>query len=182
MSTPAASVTPTLTDGYTAICAFIAAVTGLVVGVSVVQGLQNRSSEPLPGFINVEFLYQHRLRTNIDSFDTSGGPPTTASVEAEFEYTFQIDCYGPNSNAWATMLSTLLRDEYAVNQLSPQGVTPLYADEARLIQFVNAEQQYEQKWVVEAHFQINPVTTVPQQFADALDLTWVSVEQRFPPA
>jgi hypothetical protein len=182
MSTPAASVSPTLADGYAAICAFIAAVTGLVVGVSVVQGLENRSSEPLPGFINVEFLYQHRLRTNIDSFDTSGGPPTTASVEAEFEYTFQIDCYGPNGNSWATMLCTLLRDEYATSQLSPQGVTPLYADDARLIQFVNAEAQYEQKWAVDARFQINPVTTVPQQFADALSLEFVSAEQRYPPA
>lgn len=182
MSTPAASVNPTLTVAYTAIVAFIASVTGLVVGVSVVQGLQNRSSMPLPSFINVQFLHMHRLRTNVDSFDASNGPPATANVEAEYEYTFQIDCYGPTSNAWATMLSTLLRDEYAVNQLSPNGVTPLYADEARMIPSVYGEQQYEERWSLDARFQMNPVTTVPQQFADALELTMVNVDQRFPPA
>lgn len=181
MSTPAASVAPTLTTAYTAIVAFIAAVTGLTAGVSVVKGLQNRSSMPLPGFINVQFLFMHRLRTNVDDFDATAGPPTTATVEAEYEYTFQIDCYGPNSNAWATMVSTLLRDEYGVSQLSPSGVTPLYADDARMIPSVYGEQQYEERWSLDARFQMNPVTTVPQQFADALTLEFVSAEQRYPP-
>jgi hypothetical protein len=180
MSTPAATVSPTLTTAYTAIVAFILSVTGLA-STQVIRGVQNRASMPLPGFITVQFLQQRRLRTNIHQTG-SANPPTTATLEEDVELTFQIDCYGPQSNAWATMLSTLLRDEYGVNQLSPSGVTPLYADEARFIPFIDGESQWEERWSLDARFQLQPVTTIPQQYADVLDLTLVNVTERFPPA
>ena len=88
-------------------------------------------------------------------------PPTTATLEEAVELAFQIDCYGPQSHGWATMLSTLLRDEYGVNALSPSGITPLYADDARMMPTVFAEEQYEPRWSLDARFQMNPVTTIP---------------------
>lgn len=178
MSTPAATVSPTITVAYTAIVAFIISVTGLA-DTQVMRGIQNRVSMPLPGFIVVQFLNQHRLRTNINRTGTQS-PPSTAALEEAIELAFQIDCYGPQSHGWATMLSTLLRDEYGVNALSPSGVTPLYADDARFMPTVFAEEQYEARWSLDAHFQMNPVTTIPQQYADALELTLVDVQQRFP--
>lgn len=178
MSTPAASVTPTITVAYTAIVAFIMSVTG-IADTQIIRGLQNRAAMPTPGFVTVQFLNQHRLRTNINRTG-SAFPPTTATLEEAVELAFQIDCYGPQSHGWATMLSTLLRDEYGVNALSPSGVTPLYADDAQLMPFVDGEEQYEARWRLDARFQMNPVTTIPQQYADALELTLVDVQERFP--
>lgn len=178
MSTPAASVSPTITAAYTAIVAFIMSVTGLALE-NIDRGIQNRVAMPKPGFIVLQFLNQNRLRTNINRTGTAS-PPSTATLEEAVELAFQIDCYGTQSHEWATMLSTLLRDEYSVNALSPSGVTPLYADDARFMPTVFGESQYESRWRLDARFQMNLITTIPQQYADALELTLVSVTEKFP--
>lgn len=177
MSPPTATVSPTLTAAYTAIVAFIMSVTG-ISDAQIIRGLQNRASMPKPDFIVVQFLNQRRLRTNINKTGTAN-PPSTATLEEALEMAFQIDCYGSQSHAWATMLSTLLRDQYGVSQLRPKGITPLYADDARLMPTVFGEEQYEARWSLDARFQMNAVTTVPQQYADALELTMVNVQERF---
>ena len=106
--------------------------------------------------------------------------PGTQTMEEGVELSIQIDCYGPSSCDWANMLSATLRDEYGVDQLGPQGLTPLYADDARMIPLVDGEDQYEERWSLDAHFQINPVTTIQQQSAEVLDLTLINVDAEFP--
>lgn len=93
----------------------------------------------------------------------------------------QLDVHGPNSSDNAQILTTLLRDEYAVSQFQGTDVTPLHADDPRQAPFFNAEQQYETRWTVEAHFQVNQTVTVPQQFADSVTVTVVSVDATYPP-
>jgi hypothetical protein len=173
----AATVTPTLQTVYSALMPFIVGLTGLPPA-SVIQGIQNRAAMPLPGFILVQALDRHRLRTNIDSM-VEANPPISQTMEEGVELRVQIDCYGPSSCDWANMLSATLRDEYGVDALSPT-LVPLYADDARMIPLVDAELQYEERWMVEANFQINPVTTIPQQYTDALDLTLVDVNVDYP--
>jgi hypothetical protein len=105
------------------------------------------------------------------------------------ELTVQIDCYGPESTDpaavgaedWASILSATLRDEYGCAQLAPL-LSPLWADEARMIPLVDGEEQYEERWSLDAHFQYDPITTIPQQYAATLDLEMIRVPQEsYPP-
>ena len=94
--------------------------------------------------------------------------------------TFQLDVHGPNSADNAQIISTLFRDDYAVEAFYGYDMAPLYADDPRQVPFQNAEQQWEYRWVVEAHVQANQVVTVPQQFADEVDVGLVDVEVVYP--
>lgn len=173
------SVTPTLqANVYPALVALIINVTGLPAS-NVVQGLANRTSMPLPGFVEVQGLFDSRLRTNIDTYDQTNPAPTTKTLEQGLKLTVQIDCFGPQSHDWANMLSTILRDEEGCIALAPS-CQPLYADEARMIPLVAGEEQWEERWMVEANLQMNPVVTAPQQYADALELTLINVPEKFP--
>jgi hypothetical protein len=57
----------------------------------------------------------------------------------------------------------------------------LHADEAKQIPFVNAEDQYEDRWIVEVDLQVNAVVTAPQEFADAARVGLVDVDAVYPP-
>lgn len=99
--------------------------------------------------------------------------------------TIQIDVHGPDSADNAQVISTMFRDPYAVEQFALLGddVVPLYADDPRQAPFINENQQYEYRWVVEACLQANQtVSGVPQQFAGVVDVGLVEVEAAFPPS
>lgn len=95
----------------------------------------------------------------------------------------QLDVHGPNGPDNAQKISTLMRDDYAVQQFATYGVdvTPLLADDPKQLPFLNAEQQYEDRWVIEAMLQANEVVSVQQQFADQASVEVVSVDAAYPP-
>jgi hypothetical protein len=177
-------ISPTLQAAYAALVPFIMTVTGLDAS-QVVQGLQNRAATPLPGYITMQGITRKRLRTNVHAWPISSDP-ATETIEEGVEIAVQIDCYSPQgqytvgAEDWANLLSATLRDEYGCTALAPT-LQPLYADEARQMPYVAGEDQYEERWSLDAHFQFNPVTTVPQQFADVLDLTLIDVPVPGPP-
>lgn len=177
------AVTPLLADVYAALVAFIGTVTGLPPS-NIVLGIPNRAAMPMPGFISIQSVVRNRLRTN------EHGPVNVATTELNIEegveLTIQIDCYSAPVSAgqttaedWATMLSSTLRDEYGCSILAPT-VQPLYADEARMVPLVDGEEQYEERWSLDAHFQYNPNTTIPQQSAAALKLRLLDVPNQAP--
>lgn len=96
--------------------------------------------------------------------------------------TVQLDVHGPASADNAQIISTLLRDDFAVEQFKTSGfdVTPLYADDPRQVPFINENQQFENRYVVDAQLQANQVVIVPLQFMDAVDVGVVSVEATYP--
>lgn len=181
------TVVPTEQQFYAALTSFISTVTGLAAS-NIVQALPNRAPMPLPGFISFQAIHRRRLRWNIDTFDTTDDDPTESTIEEGLELTVQIDCYGPQSTSaatgamdWANMLAATLRDQYGCaffeSQLS--GCDPLYADDARMMPLIDAEEQYEERWSLDARFQLDVVTTVPQGYAKALDLEFINVEEAF---
>ena len=145
-------------------------------------------------------LYANGVQPNtvITSFGTgSGGPGTynvsvsqtlnstviqagTKGLKSAIKVTVQIDVHGPASANNAHIIQTMLQDDVAYQALmsNTQGieVAPLQCDDPRQIPFVDGEQQVEEKWIVQAVFQINPVVNVAQQFADALSITTNVVE------
>ena len=85
----------------------------------------------------------------------------------------QLDVHGPNSSDNAQTISTLFRDEYGTAFFSAFGydVRPLYADDPKQIPFLNSEQQYETRYVIDAVLQANQIIAPPQQYAQQLKVT-----------
>lgn len=96
------------------------------------------------------------------------------------QITIQIDVHGPNSPDTAQTVSTLFRDQYGVDAMGgvPGIVCPLYADDPKEVPFMNAEQQFETRWIVEAVIQVNQTVTVSgQQFATQVVIPPVPVPE-----
>lgn len=111
---------------------------------------------------------------------------STKLVNRHTQFTIQLDFHGatlsPASDMAATV-STLFRDSYAYQSFANQGlgVVPLYADDPRLIPYVNENQQVEMRWIVEANLQTNQVVRVPVEYADAISVEVISVDATYPP-
>ena len=100
--------------------------------------------------------------------------------------TVQLDFHSEDTTLAGDMaqtIATLLRDEYGVAAFAnqPSGVIPLLADDPRQMPFVNDQQQYEWRWVLEAKFQVNQQTSVPEEYADAVNVGLIEVDGRYPP-
>jgi len=101
----------------------------------------------------------------------------TRNDTAPTQFTIQIDMHGPSSGDNAQAIATLFYSDYAYEMIIPFGVAPLYASEARQVPFLNAEQQIEYRWSIDADLQVDPtVRTTPQQFADKLSAKPVPVD------
>lgn len=173
-------VSPTIQQVYEILQPFIAKVTGLDPSL-VIQGLPNRVAMPLanPGFVVMQAINTHRLRTNVDTWAFVDDPAST-SQEQGTGLDVQIDCYGATSGDWAVMLSTLLRDEIGCLALAPY-CQPLYVDDAKMAPLIDSEAQYEQRWTLTARLQYNPVTTTAQDFMSSAEVSLVNVDEAYPP-
>lgn len=146
-------------------------------GVEVLQGNDNRVPMPLGEFVVMGPPRATNMSAPKVSYDAERGEQV---ITQPMRYSVQLDCYGPGSAATATMISTLLRTEYAVDMLSPV-VAPLYASDPQEMPLVNGEQQYEERWMFSAELQYNPSIAVPQQFANALEVGLINVDVAYPP-
>ena len=105
----------------------------------------------------------------------------TTSLLQKAECVIQVDVHGPHATDNAQIISTTFRDEYGVELFGGSSglISPLYADDPRQMPFMNAEQQYENRAIVEVHLQVNQTVIVPQQFATAVEVDIVEAE--YPP-
>lgn len=152
-------------------------------GVVIIQGQANRAAEPKePDHVVIWPLRAVRLETNIDTFagGTALGPNTAITYMQPTHFTIQLDVHGPFSMDNAQIISTLFRDQYAVDAFATanQGdIVPLYADDPRQVPFMNAEDQYENRWIIEANIQVNQlVSSVPQQSANTLQVGLIDTD------
>jgi len=106
----------------------------------------------------------------------------TVAETQQIRMTFQIDVHGPNSFDLSQIISTLFRSNFAFDFFRGMNVaiSPLYADEPRQAPFNNAEQQYENRFIVEAAIQVAATVTIPQQFADTINIGLVDVDVAYP--
>lgn len=79
------------------------------------------------------------------------------------EWTVQLDVHGPASADNIRVIDTLFRSEYGVDVMG-YAVSPLFCDPAHQAPFLNAEQQVEFRWSMDAHLMIAPTVDTAQQF------------------
>ena len=113
---------------------------------------------------------------------SAGGKTVQQAIKATIQCDFHSADYSAGDNC--NVVSTLLRDEFGISQFANQspnyGIVPLLVEDARQIPFTDDSQMVEWRWAVEALLQCNIVISVPQEFADAVDLGLVSVEAVYP--
>jgi hypothetical protein len=109
-------------------------------------------------------------------------------IEMDSRMTTQVDFHSIDGSSadMAQTVAATFRDQVAVSIFAAQPpplnqVSPLYADDPRLMPFVNENQQYEWRWVVEAVMQINQTVSVPQQFMDFVGVELIDVDVVYPP-
>lgn len=151
-------------------------------GTPVIQGPVNRVPAPKDSHVMFSFLFERRIRTNVISYE-DGAPAGLKNVEQGTELHVQFDFYagGNEGNqqvvgSWASAVSTLWRDEFGCDALAPDA-SPLFIDDARGIPLISGEDQYVGRFTCTAVLQYNPVTSVPQQFADEAQVSLVLANQ-----
>lgn len=95
------------------------------------------------------------------------------------EVTVQVDVHGPNSANNTQTIATLFRDEYST-ALLPATIKPLFVEDRGQQPFINGEQQWETRWVLDLHLQVNAEIRTPQEFADELEATLYDVDNVYP--
>jgi hypothetical protein len=162
------TVSPTLDDVYAALVAFILGIIPLDAA-HVIKGNQNRIPTPTGPYAILNIISQKRLRTNVDTWDSSIPDPAGIVREQGIKLEMQIDLYGPTSGDWAATFSTMFRDDYGAQALAPN-CQPLHADEPTRAPLITAESQYLDRWIVRAQIQYNPVVSTIDQFADTVEI------------
>ena len=158
---------------------------GASVPVEVIQAQVNRTAEPQgEDFIMMTVTGRVRLATNQDSYaDTFPVVATgSRSITEPTQITIQLDIHGPQGGEVAQVVTSVFRDGYGVDALQAvnPAITPLYADDPKQMPFVNGEQQYEDRWVVNVVLQVNAVVAVFQDFAGSLNVGLRPVEVYYP--
>jgi hypothetical protein len=110
----------------------------------------------------------------------ASGPLYAGTKQAmqKMEFVTQIDVHGPNSMTNVTSITTLFRDEYGCQFFTDNAsfdAQPLYTSDPRQVAFVNAEEQYEDRWTVDLTMQVNSVVQTGLQFFDDPIVTVTSV-------
>jgi hypothetical protein len=94
------------------------------------------------------------------------------------EVTIQVDIHGPASSENAVLTEGLFRSGWGLASFKESGfdIAPLYCSEPRQMEFHNAEQQIDKRWSIDCTMQVNPVISIPQQFADAAEVILIEVD------
>lgn len=167
---------PDLTENYfmTAIRSFLLSV--LPTGVEVFQGQANFVPEPAGAdFIVMTPMGRVRMAYNVDRYDEQAANPTTVDISTSTQFTVQLDIHGPNGSDYAQTVTALFTDDYGV-QLDPTGrIAPLYTTDGTQMPFINAENQYENRWIISLVLQGSPTISTPQDFAAILHTTLIPI-------
>lgn len=140
----------------------------------VIQGQANRVPEPAgEDFIVFTPTYRRRIETNVETWTTAPDPapaPTEIAAGRGTEITVQLDIHGSNGSDNAQVIATLWRSDYACRAIDPTIFQPLFATDGQQMPFINAERQFENRWVMSVVLQANPIVSTTAQFADSVNV------------
>lgn len=107
----------------------------------------------------------------------------TKNVLQPVDLVVQIDVHGSLASDMSQRITTLFRNEFATSFFADNstGLTPLYADDMpKQVPFLNAEDEFEDRWTFEVHIEMDACVGVPQQFADEAKVQIINVEAAYP--
>lgn len=128
---------------------------------NVIRGYSNNVPLPNGDFILMNIINETDLSTNGWFYLKEAN-----KVEAlqSVEVLLQIDFYGKESAKNARIFSNLWRDFYSSERLKV--CQPLYCNNPKYLPFTNEQNQYEERYMVEAYLTYIPVATYDQDYVD----------------
>jgi hypothetical protein len=175
-------MTPSITqdDVTTALRSFLLSV--LPSGVEVFIGQANRVPEPAAdNFIVMTPNTRARLATTVAAWDQADANAEIMTWAESTQIDVQLDIHGAGGTDNAQVIQTLFRSAYAYDFMAASGVFPLYCDDGKQVPFINGEQQWEDRWIINAQLAATPIVSTPQQFAATLTAGLIDVDAAYPP-
>lgn len=162
-----------MVDIETAMKNYVAKFTGMNKELIYI-GFQNRV--PLPKSNNyciITVYNMTRLGTPIERYMSDA---MTYYITQHFQANVQIDFYGNTSRENANTMVTTSRTLLGANYLKTYGIQPLYCEEARRIQNVTGERQYEDRYMVDFNIEFDGVLSVEQDGFVEAKINLIKVE------
>ena len=132
-----------------------------LLGVGVFLGVENKVPMSTGDFVTLTAINKVRQATNETFYPDRPDPAVNETDRVDLLFitlVVQIDCYGINADSTAQALLMLMRSDI----MCEYGVTPLFCTEPMNVPFVNAEQQQQVRWSLDANLQFN-VSWLQQQ-------------------
>jgi len=122
----------------------------------VEQGLQNNSPLSQDGIVMTLMPYSEAL--DQPTYDNADNISTIQNSRA---FMIQLDFYGEQAFNRANQVAVMWRSTYTTNELIT--IQPLYNNQVRNMEFVNEQDQYEKRFMLEIALQYNPHYTYVEQ-------------------
>lgn len=122
----------------------------------VEQGLQNNTPLSHDGIMMTLLPYSEAL-DQPQHINEDG----TSTIQQSRLYMMQLDFYGEQAFNRANQVGVMWRSNYTTNELKT--IQPLYANQVRNMEFINEQDQYEKRFLLEIALQYNPHYTYTEQ-------------------
>lgn len=151
-----------------------------LLSIPVVRGQGNRV--PVPAALGDDYavvtpVFQSMLSQPVREY---GGLAETVTFKVGMQWSLQVDFIGPNSQSLAVVAMLPWRSAWGCDQLPD--IVPLFVGDAVQSPQIGAEEQFEERWRVEAVISYVAIMTLAQQSAIALEIDLISVDATYPPS
>lgn len=132
----------------------------------VVRAQVNRVAMPPNPCIILTELLEVDIEVPYENYDAL---TLDTKIKGPTRIDVQIDFYGAKAGDYCKAVKNAFRSQWGFAQF-PDSVKPLYTSDGIQSPLITGEEQYESRWTLTASMQYNPVVTVPQDSANALDV------------
>ncbi len=158
---------------------FIAALFDPSLSGQIVKANQNLTPTLLGTYVIIQPGIKLRQDQGVRTYALDAGSTAVGrqNVSRGTQYYYQVDCYGPAAPDWADTIAIAWRSLWACDYFASgqdqtgaalkASIAPLFADEPQQLTIVNAEQQYEQRFMTKLYLQANQTVGLIQPFFTA---------------
>lgn len=143
------------------------------------QAQANRVPMPKEPFCILTPLRFPRLSTTRDIKQDTGDPSTSAMGYTEVRQAdIQIDIYGDNAGDRAIALETVFTSGYGYEKIKAldERLAPLYSSAAIQAPMINAEKQWQERYIITLSLQAHITVSFPQDYFDKAEISTQQVE------
>lgn len=142
--------------------ALVTFLTPFVPGGEIVRAQVNRVAMPPSPCVVLTELLEVDLSVPYEIYLPND---VVADIHGPSRIDVQIDFYGASAGEYCQAVRSAFRTSWAYSKFT-ENIRPLYTSDGVQVPLITGEQQYESRWTLTASLQYNPITTVPQQYAD----------------
>lgn len=145
------------------------------------QAQADRVPMPLDVFNIITPLRFKRLSSTRDiKGDTGDNNTATMSYTEVRQAEIQVDLYGENAGDRAITLETLFASSYGYETIKAldERLAPLYSTEAIQAPMINAESQWQERYIITLSLQAHITVTLRQDYFDHADITLEQVDNK----